>query len=108
MDLGYLYSLGYFFAFYFCNILIYNKKYVFDLCLHFWHRTSKNSVISHEDSKKGFLPHVNEVALGPHRGMGAGWRWGQAVIRVVDLSAPAARPLGREDSWTWSSMANSQ
>ena len=35
-----------------CDSVIYNKKYIFDLRLHFWHTAPKNFGISCDESHK--------------------------------------------------------
>ena len=66
-----------------CDNWIYNKKYVFDLCSHFWHRAPKTFGIYYRMSDKGALTfsltwvYVNEVSDGKNISIGARWQKNQ-------------------------------
>ena len=63
-----------------CDNWIYNKKYVFDLCSHFWHRAPKTFGVYCMMSALTFgltWVYVNEVSDGKNVSIGPGWQRNQ-------------------------------
>lgn len=57
--------------------MIYNKKYIFGLCIHFWHRAPKTFEIFQVMNYKGLFCYANEMTFESHLRMGVGCQGNQ-------------------------------
>lgn len=64
--------------------MIYNKKYIFDVCPCFCHRAPKTFGISSDEHDKGVFCYVNKVTFVKHLRMGAVANGANYVIRGLD------------------------
>lgn len=70
-----------------CDIMIYNKNYVYGLCLFFQHR-DKTLGMSWVMRNKDIFFYVNEVTFGPQLRMGAGCQRSQPCDKRVGTFSP--------------------